>query len=52
MAEDIFIHMGAPKPACKHEFNGWREFEDGCGGEQVCKHCGIGAMEWSMRYLP
>lgn len=29
---------------CEHDFQGWREFEDGRGGEQVCKRCGCGAM--------
>ena len=35
-------------PPCEHEFAGWREFEDGCGGEQFCQKCGIGAMQHSM----
>lgn len=30
---------------CEHDFQGWREFEDGLGGEAVCAKCGIGAME-------
>lgn len=29
---------------CEHEWGGWREFDDGRGGEQVCKKCGLGAM--------
>ncbi len=29
---------------CEHEFSGWREFEDGSGGEQFCQRCGMGAM--------
>lgn len=37
---------------CEHDFGGWREIEDGLGGERFCQKCGIGAMEWSMRYLP
>lgn len=42
--DKLFIHA-KPKPdACKHDFQGWREFEDGNGGEQVCIKCGIGAM--------
>ena len=32
-------------------FTGWRDSEDGHGGEQVCKNCGLGAMVWSMRYF-
>lgn len=33
---------------CEHEFAGWRAFEDGNGGEQVCSKCGMGAMGHSM----
>lgn len=36
-------------PTCQHDFVGWREFEDGRGGERVCKHCGMGAMEHTLR---
>ena len=40
----VFVHV-TPKPnACEHDFKGWREFEDGTGGEQVCTKCGNGAM--------
>ncbi len=35
-------------PPCKHEFGGWRDFEDGSGGEQFCQKCGLGAMAHSM----
>ena len=45
----IFIHT---TPKCEHEFAGWREFEDGNGGEQVCTKCGIGAMSASLRDGP
>lgn len=34
---------------CEHEWGGWRAFEDGNGGEQVCKKCGLGAMAHSLR---
>ena len=34
---------------CEHEFDGWRDFEDGHGGEQFCQRCGMGAMGHSMR---
>ena len=34
---------------CEHDFSGWREFEDGSGGEQVCQRCGLGAMSHSVR---
>jgi hypothetical protein len=44
-----FFHM-MPKPdACSHDFQGWREFEDGRGGERVCTKCGMGAMTYSLR---
>ena len=44
-----FFHV-TPKPdACDHDFKGWREFEDGLGGEQVCTKCGMGAMTYSLR---
>lgn len=33
---------------CNHEWGGWREFDDGRGGEQVCKKCGLGAMTHSL----
>lgn len=37
-----------PKPdACEHDFTGWREFDDGSGGEQVCSKCGMGAMSYT-----
>jgi len=34
---------------CDHRFVGWRPFEGGNGGEQVCAKCGAGAMECTMR---
>lgn len=37
---------------CEHQFSGWREFDDGCGGEQFCQLCGEGAKAHSMRFLP
>lgn len=36
------------KPECEHEWRGWREFEDGRGGERVCKKCGLGAMQHTL----
>jgi len=49
---EIFFHMKRDPLVCpdreRHEFGGWREFEDGRGGEAVCKNCGIGAMEHSL----
>lgn len=45
-ASDVFIHV---TPSCDHDFQGWREHDDGRGGEQVCSKCGMGAMAWSLR---
>ena len=42
----VFVHV---TPECDHEFKGWRDFEDGSGGEQVCSKCGTGAMSNSLR---
>ena len=42
--DKIFIHATPKADACAHDFQGWREFEDRRGGEQVCTKCGIGAM--------
>jgi hypothetical protein len=33
---------------CQHEFDGWRDFADGRGGERVCQRCGMGAMAHSL----
>jgi len=41
-----------PASSCAHEFKGWREFEDGRGGETVCAKCGMGAMEHTLRNDP
>ena len=57
--DDAFLHIlrkpelcyGNP-PTMEHEFTGWRNFADGNGGEQVCKLCGMGAMEYSLRCGP
>ena len=55
-SDEIFTHMTRKPELCygnvptmEHEFTGWRMFEDGNGGEQICKHCGMGAMEHSLR---
>ena len=45
----LFLHS---TPKCEHEFAGWREFDDGNGGEQVCTKCGMGAMAASLRDGP
>lgn len=47
--QSLFFHE---TPTCEHNFQGWREFEDGHGGEKVCTKCGVGAMGWSMRVGP
>ncbi len=45
---DFFIHV-EPKPDdCDHDWSGWRNFEDGRGGECVCAKCGMGAMHHSI----
>jgi hypothetical protein len=55
-AGELFFHAKPNREFCKdgqpHAFEGWHEFEDGNGGETVCLKCGIGAMEWSLRYGP
>lgn len=51
--ERFFFFHATPAPdTCKHEWGGWREFDDGRGGEQVCKLCGIGAMAYSLMVGP
>lgn len=45
-------YCNCPDGPCEHDFQGWREFEDGRGGEQVCSRCGLGAMSHSMRVGP
>lgn len=44
-----FFHASPKADACDHNFRGWRGFEDGNGGEQVCTKCGVGAMTSSLR---
>ena len=51
-AKPIFFHTTPNLDACDHDFQGWRDFPDGNGGEQVCTKCGIGAMTWSLRGGP
>lgn len=41
---DFFVHIMPKAPVCEHDFQGWREFEDGNGGERVCTKCGMGAL--------
>lgn len=42
--DHIFVHMKPRTDLCEHDFQGWREFYDGRGGEKVCTKCGLGAM--------
>lgn len=35
-----------------HEWGGWREFDDGRGGERFCQKCGLGAMGHSLIWGP
>lgn len=44
-----FFHAIPKADLCDHDFQGWYEFIDGNGGEQVCTKCGIGAMAYSLR---
>jgi hypothetical protein len=46
---ELLLHVTPDPDACKHNFKGWREFEDGNGGETVCDKCGMGAMTYSLR---
>ena len=46
LRRDVFVHV---TPKCEHDFQGWRDFADGRGGETVCTKCGMGAMSWSLR---
>ena len=58
--EKMLVHVSGghgcycdcPNGPCEHEFTGWRECDDGCGGEQVCRLCGTGAMSHSLRTGP
>ena len=43
-----FLHIMPKADACDHDFQGFRAFEDGNGGEQVCTRCGMGAMAYSL----
>ena len=44
---EVFVHLSAPP--CDHSFGGYREHEDGRGGEQFCSKCGMGAMAHSLK---
>lgn len=35
-----------------HDWQGWREFDGGRGGERVCAKCGMGAMHHSLMTGP
>ena len=52
LASSFFFHVAPSPDACAHQWGGWRNFEDGRGGEQVCRKCGIGAMAYTLRTGP
>ena len=52
MSEATLFHVTPSPDACDHEWGGWRNFEDGNGGEQVCKKCGMGAMAHTLMTGP
>ncbi|QTH19747.1 hypothetical protein HRJ34_15365 [Rhizorhabdus wittichii] len=43
-AERLHRSRRRQQAECQHDFQGWREFSDGRGGERVCTKCGMGAM--------
>lgn len=45
-------YCACPEGPCEHDFQGWRDFEDGSGGERVCTRCGLGAMSHDLRCMP
>jgi hypothetical protein len=51
-ADGVFYHASPRVDLCDHDFRGWRDFEDGNGGELVCTKCGMGAMHYSMMVSP
>lgn len=59
-AKEVHVHASGaggcycacPEGPCQHEFEGWREFEDGNGGSTVCKHCGLDSFSHDIRIMP
>ena len=49
----VFVHTTPKAEICEdggdHDFQGWREFPDGNGGERVCAKCGLGALAYTLR---
>lgn len=45
-ARKLFLHA---TPVCEHDFQGWRTFDEGRGGERFCQKCGLGAMAYDLR---
>lgn len=45
----VWPHRQPKREPCEHDFQGWREFDDGNGGEAVCTKCGLGAMAHTLR---
>jgi hypothetical protein len=46
--DELFVHLKPNPHTCDHDFQGWRQFADSNGGEQVCTKCGMGAMSFSL----
>lgn len=47
-ADKLFVQTKPNPSDCEHEFQGWRQFADGNGGERVCAKCGIGAQAYTL----
>lgn len=45
-------YCACPDGPCEHTWHDWREFDDGRGGERVCRTCGMGNMAHDMRCAP
>jgi hypothetical protein len=45
---NLTLHIMPRVDSCEHDFQGWREFDGGHGGEQVCSKCGMGAMDHTL----
>ena len=52
MGQDPGMTLDDLEECAEHDFQGCRVFADGRGSEQVCTRCGLGAMAWTMRFLP
>ena len=52
LKEGAIVHVALSSHCREHDWGGWRNFEDGLGGEQFCQRCGMGAMSHGMRTGP